>query len=95
MTAYLLADTTIVDAAAYEIYKTMVRKSLEAYGGRFVIRGGPFEVLEGDWSPTRLVMIAFDSAAQAKAWLASPEYAAAKTIRLSAAKTNLVLVEGL
>jgi uncharacterized protein (DUF1330 family) len=66
-----------------------------AYGGRYVVRGGATEVLEGDWIPNRLVVLEFPTVAQAQAWWASPEYSVAKEIRRRAARTDMVLVAGM
>jgi uncharacterized protein (DUF1330 family) len=66
-----------------------------AYGGRYVVRGGAVEVVEGDWTPGRLVVLEFDSVAQARRWRASPEYGAAVQLRHRTAKANMIIVEGL
>ena len=73
----------------------MVPPSLAAYGGRFLVRGGKVENLEGDWSPKRLVMVEFPSVERAKEWWDSPEYAEAKALRQATAKTQMIVVEGL
>ena len=72
----------------------MVPPSLVPYGGRFIVRGGKFDVLEGVWQPHRVVVIEFDSAQRAKAWWDSEEYREAKTLRQRMADTNMILVEG-
>ena len=68
--------------------------SCAQYGGRYLVRGGPHEVLEGDWRPTRLVVLEFPSVAAARRWYASEEYNQAKPLRLEHAVGHLVLVEG-
>jgi uncharacterized protein (DUF1330 family) len=95
MPAFVVVDITVQDAATYEEYKRLVPPTLERYGGRYVVRGGPTEVLEGEWRPSRLVIVEFPSAERARAWWESPEYAAAKAIRQRCAHTDMVLVEGL
>jgi uncharacterized protein (DUF1330 family) len=82
------------DPAGYEEYKKLVPPSLAAYGGRFVVRGGKTETLEGNWTPKRLVILEFDSAEQAKKWWASAEYAEAKAIRQRCAVTELLVADG-
>jgi len=94
MAAYVIADVDVTDPASYAEYRTLVPKSLEPYGGRFLVRGGAHEVLEGEWKPKRLVVLEFPTRAAAERWYASEEYRHAKAIRLRAARTNVVLVEG-
>ena len=94
MAAYIIVDVQITDPEAYERYKASVPPTLAAYGGKFVVRGGHPETLEGDWSPGRIVVLEFDSLARAKAWWNSPEYAAPKRLRQSSSVTKMILVEG-
>jgi len=94
MPAYIIVEVAVQDPVRYEAYKEMVPPSLAAYGGRFVVRGGAVETLEGTWHPPRFVILEFPSAERARAWWASPEYAAAKALRLATAKSQMILVEG-
>jgi uncharacterized protein (DUF1330 family) len=94
MPAYVIVQIEIHDAETYERYRALVPPSIAAYGGRFVVRGGPVTTLEGDWRPARLVVLEFPSADVARAWWASPEYAEAKALRLASATSEMVLVEG-
>ena len=94
MPAYIVVEVEVEDPIRYEDYKKMVPPSLAAYGGRFLVRGGKVENLEGDWSPKRFVMVEFPSVEQAKAWWDSPEYADAKALRQATAKTQMIVVEG-
>ena len=94
MPAYVVVEIEVLDAERYETYKRMVPPSLAAYGGRFVVRGGAAETLEGEWSPKRLVIVEFPSAERAKAWWGSPEYAEAKALRQATARTQMIVVEG-
>ena len=64
------------------------------YGGRFIVRGGKTETLEGDWAPKRFVVVEFPSVDQAKAWWASPEYAEAKALRQATSETQMIVAEG-
>jgi uncharacterized protein (DUF1330 family) len=94
MPAYIVTQIEVEDPVRYEDYKPMVPPSLVPYGGRFIVRGGQVETLEGEWAPKRFVMVEFPSVEQAKAWWASPEYAEAKALRHSAAKSEMIVVEG-
>jgi uncharacterized protein (DUF1330 family) len=95
MSAYVIVQVEIQDQAAYAEYVKLVPPSVAAYGGRFVVRGGKTETLEGSWSPKRLVLVEFPSVEQAKNWWASEEYAEAKTLRQRSAKTEMIVAEGL
>jgi uncharacterized protein (DUF1330 family) len=64
------------------------------YGGRYLVRGGAAETLEGSWVPKRLVILEFPNTQRARDWWSSPEYAAAKALRQSCASTLMILVEG-
>ena len=85
----------IRDAERYETYKKLTPPTIEKYGGRFVVRGGAAEVLEGEWQPGRLVVIEFPSVEAAKDWASSDDYAPAKQLRNSIADADLVVVETL
>ncbi len=94
MPAYVIVDVEIIDTEKYQAYTKLVPTSLEKYGGRFCVRGGRLETLEGDWHPGRFVVLEFPSYDQAKAWWDSEEYAAAKALRQAASRTQMILVEG-
>jgi uncharacterized protein (DUF1330 family) len=94
MTAYIILDVTVNDPVRYEDYKKMSGQAAAAHGGRFLVRGGAVETLEGDWSPTRVVVLEFPSAAAAKAWLESEEYREPRALRHAAATTQMIVVEG-
>jgi uncharacterized protein (DUF1330 family) len=94
MAGYIIADVQITDPEAYERYKAAVPATLAAYGGKFLVRGGHAETLEGIWEPNRIVVLEFESVEKAKAWWSSQEYAAPKQVRQSASVTKMVLVEG-
>ncbi|HEX8161304.1 MAG TPA: DUF1330 domain-containing protein [Pyrinomonadaceae bacterium] len=94
MAAYVVVEVEVQDADRYETYKQMVPPSLARYGGRFIVRGGEVEALEGDWRPKRLVILEFPTAARAKAWWASEEYAEAKALRQATARTRMIVVAG-
>ena len=94
MPAYIVAQITVRDAASYERYKDLVTSSIAAYGGRYVVRGGATETLEGSWRPARFVVVEFPDVERAHAWWGSPEYAPAKALRQASADTEMLLVEG-
>jgi uncharacterized protein (DUF1330 family) len=94
MPAYVVVEIEVLDKERYENYKQMVPPTLAAYGGRFLVRGGEVETLEGAWSPRRLVVLEFPSAGRAKEWWGSAEYASAKALRQATARTQMILVKG-
>ncbi len=94
MAAYIVVEINVKDAVTYERYKQLAPPSIATYGGRYLVRGGKTETLEGAWQPTRFVMLEFSSATQARAWWESPEYAEAKALRQASASTEMILVEG-
>lgn len=94
MAAYIIADVEITDPETYAEYRKVVPPTLEQYGGRFVVRGGAHETLEGDWQPARVVVLEFDDVAAAKRWYDSPEYSEIKAIRQRASRGSLIVVEG-
>ena len=68
MPAYVIANVTVTDLPAMEEYRKQVPATLAKYGGRFVVRGGAIQTVEGDWKPSRLVVIEFPSRADAQRW---------------------------
>lgn len=94
MTAYVIADVQITDPEAYGEYVRATPETIAAHGGRFVVRGGPVEVLEGDWKPGRVVVIEFENAERARAWFSSAIYAGPRDLRRAASHGSLILVEG-
>ncbi|MGA2489082.1 MAG: DUF1330 domain-containing protein [Anaerolineales bacterium] len=95
MTAYVIVDIEITDPTGYEEYKQLAPPAVKLFGGRYLVRGGPNETLEGDWHSQRLVMLEFESIERAKAWLNSPEYAPARTLRHKCAMSNMIVVDGM
>lgn len=94
MAAYVIAEVSITDPSLFAEYRTLVPPTLEKYGGKFVVRGGTVESKEGGWTPARLVVLEFPSMEQARKWYHSAEYAPALAMRLKAANTRMVIVEG-
>jgi uncharacterized protein (DUF1330 family) len=95
MAAYVIATIQVTDPEAYPDYTKLSGPAIARYGGRFVVRGGPLEVLEGSLEADRVVVIGFDTKEQAMMWWNSPEYEAAKSLRRRASTGTFVLVEGL
>ena len=94
MSAYVIVDIDVHDPAGFEEYRRQVPASLAKHGGRFVVRGGAFQVLEGSWAPKRLVMLEFESVEQAQRWYDSDDYRPLKAMRFRTSTANLILVEG-
>jgi uncharacterized protein (DUF1330 family) len=94
MSAYVIVDVEINNHEDYEEYKKLTPASITAYDGSFIVRGGASQVLEGDWTPGRIVVLEFPNVDRAKQWWNSAEYAAAKSIRHRTAKTRMIVVEG-
>ena len=94
MAAYIIAQIDVRDAERYEDYKRLVPPTLAAYGGRFIVRGGAAEALEGEWPPRRVVILEFPSAEKAREWWGSDAYTPAKELRQATADSQLILVEG-
>jgi uncharacterized protein (DUF1330 family) len=94
MTAYVVLDIEVIDPEKYKDYAKLAPASVEKYGGKYIVRGGANETLEGDWQAKRLVILEFPSVQQAKAWIDSPEYAPARAMRHQYARSNAVVVEG-
>ena len=94
MTAYVIVDINVTDPVRYEDYKKLAAPTVELYGGKYIARGGRTETLEGSWSPTRLVILQFDTVEQAKNWHDSVEYSKAKRLRHETAISQMVVIEG-
>jgi uncharacterized protein (DUF1330 family) len=94
MPAYVIVETDITDPKQYEQYKAASPGAVAAGGGRFLVRGGELAVLEGDWQPSRLVVLEFEDLAAAKRWYESEVYQKAKQLREGAAHLRMVAVQG-
>ena len=95
MPAYVIVDIDVTDPERYERYKAATPATLEAAGGRFLVRGGELTILEGDWQPSRLVVLEFENLAAAERWYESGAYQAAKELREGGARMRMVAVQGL
>ncbi len=94
MAAYVIVDIEVTNPEAYEKYREQVPPLVAKYGGKYLTRGGEMEMLEGDWTPKRLVVLEFPSFQRAKEFYESEEYAPVKEIRLNATNSKMVLVDG-
>lgn len=94
MAVYLIADIAVRDAAAFEAYRAKVAPMVAAYGGRYLVRGGAIEVLEGDPGYARLTVIEFPDHAAAKRFYDSADYAPLLRIRTESTDSKVVLVAG-
>jgi uncharacterized protein (DUF1330 family) len=92
--AYVFANIRVDDPVVYERYKQMVPETIENFGGRYLARGGRVEVLEGDLEPGRTIVLEFPAFEDAQRWYSSPQYCAAKEIRQSCARGEVVIVDG-
>ena len=94
MAAYVIGEIEVTDQASYEDYRKQVLATVEKHGGRFIVRGGKVEALEGGWSPKRLVVLEFPSMQKLLTWYRSPEYKPLITLRQKASRGRLIAVEG-
>ena len=94
MAAYIIVNVEVTDPTRYADYTRMVGDSLVAYEGRFLVRGGKAEKLEGSMEPKRVVVLEFPTLERAKAWWSSDEYREAKSIRQRSSTTDMLVVEG-
>jgi len=94
MPAYLIGDINVFNPEKFEEYKRVAAATSVEYGAKYLVRGGKVESLEGDWTPSRFVVIEFPSMEKAKAWWNCQAYAGPKAIRQASAKSNFIIVEG-
>lgn len=94
MPAYILAEIEVTHPEGYKAYSAMVPATIEKYGGRFLVRGGTSQPLEGDWPQLRRVILEFPSFDQARKWFDSPDYEKPKALRQANSKGRLLLLDG-
>lgn len=94
MAAYVIVNDEIVDESTFSEFRERIGATVEAHGGRYLVRGGNVEVVEGSWSADRVVVVEFDDVGAANAWLGSAEYGELKELRQRSAKANVIVVEG-
>lgn len=95
MAAYLISDVSVQDENAFETYRTRAAASIAHYGGKYLVRGGGIDLLEGTWRPSVLIIVEFPSMEQAHLWYRSSEYAFALEMRDKALSRNLILADGI
>jgi uncharacterized protein (DUF1330 family) len=95
MSAYLIANVDVIDTETFKDYLKATPAIIKKFGGKFLVRGGDFEICEGNWNPKRLVVVEFESMQKAKQFYNSPEYKAIINLRQSSAYTEWVFVDGL
>jgi uncharacterized protein (DUF1330 family) len=94
MAGYIIAEVQVTDPERYEEYRRQVEGTIAAYGGKYLVRGGQAEALEGDAPRGRLVVLEFASFDQARAWYDSQEYAGPKALRQQTSTGRVILVDG-
>ncbi len=94
MAAYVFANVEVTDPVAYEAYRKGVMATITQYDGRFLVRGGATEALEGGLVPKRIVILEFPDVDRAKAWWDSPEYRPLRELRQRASRGDLFVVAG-
>ena len=94
MPAYLVARIDVRDAAGFDAYREAVTPVIAAHGGRYLVRGGEMDVLEGPPPPGRLVVVEFPTMGAARTFYASGDYAPVLKLRTGSTVSEVVLVEG-
>ena len=94
MPAYFVAEVEITNPAGFQPYGAAVSATLEQYGGRYLTRGGPTELIEGGPEPKRIVILEFAYKAAVKRWYESPEYQKILPLRLNNSTGRGFIVEG-
>ena len=94
MAAYVISEVEVRDASAMESYRTLAARSIALYDGRYRVRGGAAELVEGGPPPRTLIVVEFPSMARAREWYASPDYAEALKVRRTALERRLLFVDG-
>ena len=94
MPAYIIVEIEVLDPTGYEEYKKLAGATVEKHGGKYIMRGGKTEVLEGDWTPKRIVVLEFPTMERAKEWLNCEDYREPRKMRHRTAKTKMIVVEG-
>jgi len=95
MAAYMLVDVEVRDAEQYAKYRDEVPALIAKHGGEYLVRGGDFDVVEGDWKPHRLVLFRFPSRQAIHDLMGDPEYAELKALRQRVANSIVVAMDGI
>ena len=94
MSAYVISEVEMRDAADLEAYRTIAAKTIAQYGGRYLVRGGAANLIEGGPAPKTIIVVEFPTMERLREWYASPEYAEALKVRRTALDRRLIFVEG-
>ena len=94
MSAYVISEVEVRDAAGFEAYRTIAARAIAQYGGRYLVRGGAASVVEGGPLPKTIIVVEFPTMERLREWYASPEYAEALKVRQTAIGRRLIFVEG-
>jgi uncharacterized protein (DUF1330 family) len=94
MAAYVILEIETTDPATMAAYREAAPPSVAVHGGRYLVRGGAVQSLEGGWNPERIVVLEFDNVERAKAWWNSAEYREPRLLRRAAGKTKMIIVQG-
>jgi len=94
MSAYVISDIEIRDPVLIAEYRALAQDSIALYGGRYLVRGGAIDAVEGGWNPKMIVIVEFPDMERARAWYHSPDYAAALKVRRHALDRRLIFVDG-
>ena len=95
MPAYVIYQGVVTDPERYEQYKAAAESTIAATGGRYIVRGGEVEVLEGEGPTGRVVVVEFPTMQVALDWYRSSAYTQAKGMRDGAADACMYVVDGL
>ena len=95
MSAYIIADVTVTNPEQMAEYRVWSTKAMQEFGAEILVRGGEIAVLEGDWNPTRLVVLKFPNMEQAKAMHTSATYTHARELRKNAGIMRMIVVDGI
>jgi len=95
MPAYMIAEIEVKDPTRYEEYRRGVQATIDRYGGRFLVRGGAAELVEGSGAPRRVVVLEFPSMERLRLWYDSPEYVPLRELRKSASDGRFIMVQGI
>ena len=91
---YLIVRINIKNAELFQQYPPLSAKAVEKFGGKYLIRGGAFDIVEGEWPAERTTVVEFESYEKAKEFYSSIEYNEAIKIRQKSANTDFILIEG-
>jgi uncharacterized protein (DUF1330 family) len=94
MAAYVISDVEIRDPVLVDRYRLLAQATIAKYGGRYLVRGGAIEPVEGGWAPRHVVIVEFPTMEKAREWYHSPDYAEALAVRQTALDRRLIFVEG-